>query len=90
MSDPLHPTNEEWEMFDPEVCKPPLGVNLILLNEGGTLIVGPWYQGAQAWAYKPKVPASVKARIRARLQKQLQQSESIHATQRESGSPDPA
>jgi len=90
MADPLHPTNPEWELFDPEVEKPPVGVTLVLLNEGGTMIVGPWYPGAQAWGYKPKVPASVKARIRARLQKQKQENESKYATQLESGSPDPA
>lgn len=90
MSDPLHPTNPEWELFDPVEQPPPKGVMLVLINEGGRLIEGFWYPGAQAWGYKPKIPASVKARARERLQKLLEQSESRHATQRESGSADPA
>lgn len=90
MSDPKHPTNGEWELFDPLIKAPPLGANLLLINEGGTLIVGPWYQGAQAWGFKPKLPASVKQRIRERLQKQKEESESLHGSQPEGGPADPA
>lgn len=60
MSDPLHPTAQVTELFDPAVHTPPRGVNLLLINEGGCLIVGPWYEGAKAWGYKPRVPQSVK------------------------------
>lgn len=62
MSDPLHPTNQGWELFDPLIKPPPAGVNLLLINDGGVLIVGPWYRGAQAWGYKPSIPQSVKDR----------------------------
>lgn len=62
MSDHIHPTNPTWELFDPLVHEPPRGVNLLLINEGGVLIVGPWYAGAQAWGFKPRVPQSVKDR----------------------------
>lgn len=62
MSDPLHPTNEEWELFDPVLFPPPRAVSLLVINEGGTLLISPWFEGAQAWGYKPKIPATVKAR----------------------------
>ncbi len=63
MSDPLHPTSQLSELFDPLVVPPPRGVSLLLINEGGTLIIGQWYDGAQAWGYKPRIPATVKARL---------------------------
>lgn len=67
MSDPKHPTNSEWEMFDPAVNPPPQnGQTLLLINEGGVLITGPWNPRCFAWAYKPKIPASVKARMSER------------------------
>lgn len=70
MSDPAHPTNPEWVLEDPLIKPAPLGVNLILVNEGGSLITGHWYEGAIAWGYKPKVPETVKARLTQKLQKQ--------------------
>lgn len=63
MSDPKHPTNKDWEMFDPLVVPPPSDADLLILNEGCTLKIGPWYEGALAWAYKPVVPQSVKDRL---------------------------
>ena len=87
MTEPhLHPTNGEWELFDPEVYPPPAGASLLLINNGGVLIVGQWYEGALAWGYKPKIPATVKARL---TQKQ-QQSELKHGNESESGSTDPS
>lgn len=65
MSDPKHPTAASTTLFDPDVSPPPLGVNLLLINEGGVLVVGPWYKGAQAWGYKPRIPQSVKDKHRA-------------------------
>lgn len=62
MNDPKHPTNEEWELFDPQLCPPPMGVSLLIINEGGVLTVSPWYKGALAWGYKPKIPQTVKDR----------------------------
>ena len=63
MSDPKHPTNQGWELFDPLLRTPPRGVSLLLINNGGKLIVGPWYHGALAWGYNPSIPQSVKDRI---------------------------
>lgn len=48
MSDPAHPTNQRWELFDPAINPPPKDVSLLLINNGGVLIVGPWYDGALA------------------------------------------
>ena len=62
MADPAHPTRQDWLMYDPEEVPPPLGVSLLVLNEGGVLHVTQWYDGALAWAFKPNVPESVKAR----------------------------
>jgi hypothetical protein len=78
MTDPLHPTNDDWELFDPEIYPPPQGVSLLLINNGGVLIIGQWYDGAIAWGYKPQIPATVKARL---TQKQ-QQRENENATRR--------
>jgi hypothetical protein len=62
MSDPKHPTNREWVMFDPEEFPPPRGPELLVVTEGGVLIKHPWFDGAIAWAYKPVLPKSVKER----------------------------
>lgn len=63
MSDPKHPTNPAWELYDPIIRPAPKGRDLLLINEGGTLTIGTWYAGALAWGYAPKIPASVKARM---------------------------
>ncbi len=63
MADPLHPTNEDWELFDPELVPPPQGVSLLVINEGGVLIISQWYKGALAWGYKPRIPKTVKQRM---------------------------
>ncbi len=63
MADPMHPTNGEWELFDPLLKPAPRGCSLLLINEGGVLIIGQWYEGALAWGYKPTIPATVKARV---------------------------
>ena len=39
---------------------PPLGVKLLLLNPGGTCVIGTWGDWAKAWAPLPKVPAHIK------------------------------
>jgi len=70
VSDPLHPTNAEWVLQDPVLNPAPRGVNLILVNEGGSLITGQWYEGAIAWGLKPKLPETVKARLTQKLQQQ--------------------
>lgn len=66
MSDPLHPTSQEWTLFDPEIDIPPQNVNLLLVTEGGVLVTGPWYDGCVAWGYKPKLPESVKTKNKNR------------------------
>ena len=71
MSDPLHPTNRTWSLFDPEEHPAPRGVSLLLINEGGTLVVGPWHEGCLAWGYKPVIPAAVKARESAKVRRLL-------------------
>lgn len=63
MSDPKHPTNQSWELFDPQLHPPPKGKSLLLINEGSVLIIGTWYKGALAWGYKPTIPNTVKTRI---------------------------
>lgn len=45
MSDPLHPTNPDWILFDPEVNPPPKEVHLLLVTAGGVLVIGPWHEG---------------------------------------------
>ena len=67
MSGPLHPTEQVTELYDPELYPPPRGKMLLLINEGGKLIEGCWYEGALAWGYKPRVPATVKARQRRKM-----------------------
>lgn len=67
--DPKHPTNQDWELFDPEVSPPPLHVSLLVLNEGGVLLISPWYEGALAWGYKPGIPKSVKERMYGKISK---------------------
>jgi len=66
MSDPAHPTNETWELFDPEIYSPPRGVNLLMINPGGVLIVGTWIESSVAWGFKPRIPQTVKDRMEAK------------------------
>ena len=63
MSDPKHPTNKKWELYDPDIRPAPRGKDLLLINEGGTLTIGTWYEGALAWGDKPRIPESVKVRM---------------------------
>ena len=67
MADPKHPTNSAWSLFDPEIYPAPRGASLLLINEGGSLIIGTWHDGCLAWGFKPRVPASVKVRETAKL-----------------------
>jgi hypothetical protein len=68
MADTRHPTNDTWSLFDPLERAAPRGASLLLINEGGSLITGIWYDGCLAWGFKPKIPASVKARETAKLE----------------------
>lgn len=55
-------TTSDYEMFDPAVRPPPRGQDLLLLNPGGVLVVGPWRDCMLAWLPKPQLPESVRAR----------------------------
>ena len=63
MSDPLQLTTDQIYFRDPDIDPPPRNVNMILLNEGGVLIVGPWSKGCMGWCPKPKIPESVKKKL---------------------------
>ena len=63
MADPEQLTTDELYFRDPELDPPPRGVNMLLLNEGGVLIVGQWSEGCLAWCPKPKVPKSLKDKL---------------------------
>lgn len=75
--DPLHITNPDWVLFDPvdetspDFKRPQAGEEILMVNEGGKLIIGQWYPGAIAWGHKPKIPASVKARMSAQTKARL-------------------
>lgn len=59
-----HATSSELMFRDPVEHQPPLGQSMILLTPGGTMTVGQWDpRVAVAWAPKPKIPSSIKARL---------------------------
>ena len=49
-------------LFDPLIYPPPVGMMLLVINEGGVLIKSQWYAGAMAWGYLPQIPETVKKR----------------------------
>lgn len=56
---PGHPTNQGWDLYDienPDDPRPQKGASLLLINEGGVLILGQWYAGVRYWGYKPGIP----------------------------------
>lgn len=69
MSDPNHPTNKDWVLNDPLLESPPVGSSLLLINAGGSLIIGPWTSDCLAWGRKPVIPTSVKERESQKLRK---------------------
>lgn len=64
MTDRPITTDELW-FRDPEIDPPPRAASLLLLNPGGVLIVGNWTDDCLGWCPKPKIPASIKARMSA-------------------------
>ena len=66
MTEITHPTNPDWTLFDPEERKPDKeGEVLLLVTKGGVLVTGFWNDTDYiAWGYKPKIPESVKRRLR--------------------------
>jgi hypothetical protein len=73
-------TAEISECFDPEIHPPPRGVTLWVVGPGNSGYKGMWCDGAIAWAYLPKLPATVKAR-QERLQQEKLQRERIRDQQ---------
>lgn len=64
MPDPKQLTTDQLYFRDPAVEPPPKNVNMLLLNPGGVLIVGTWSYDCLAWCPKPKIPKSLKEKIR--------------------------
>jgi hypothetical protein len=65
MTENKHPTADQTELFDPVLVPPPTGgEHLLCINPGGVLIIGPWRRDYLAWGYKPRIPETVKIRIR--------------------------
>lgn len=62
MKDPKHPTNPNWELFDPEDKAPPAGVELLVATKYGKLIISNWIPDGIAWGFKPGIPQPVKDR----------------------------
>lgn len=63
MTEFIQPTTEELYFRDPDIDPPPRASSLLLLNPGGVLIVGSWSDDCIAWCPKPKIPASIKAKM---------------------------
>lgn len=63
MSDPTQLTTSDLMFRDPDIDPPPRGVNMLLLNQGGVLIVGTWSDDCWGWCPKPKVPQSIKEKM---------------------------
>lgn len=64
MSDPTQLTTDRLYFRDPDEDPPPKGVNMLLLNPGGVLVVGPWSNDCLGWCPKPRIPKSLKEKIR--------------------------
>lgn len=69
-------TAEVSVCFDPEIDPPPRGETIWVVGPGNVGYKGLWYDGAIAWAYLPKLPQSVKARLR-KLQEEQQERERV-------------
>jgi len=63
VSDPSQLTTPELFFRDPDIDPPPKGVNMLLLNPGGVLVVGSWSDDCWGWCPKPKVPPSIKHKM---------------------------
>jgi len=56
-------TTDQLYFRDPDIDPPPKAASLLLLNAGGVLIVGNWTNDCLGWCAKPKIPASIKAKL---------------------------
>lgn len=63
MSDPAQLTTDQLYFRDPDVDPPPKGVNMLLLNPGGVLVVGPWSSDCLGWCPKPRIPQTLKDKL---------------------------
>lgn len=57
--DPQYPSDKDYPLFD--VCnrnhpRPPSGVTMLILNEGGVVIKGKWDKSVRYWRRLPDVP----------------------------------
>jgi len=57
-------TRDVCELQDPQLNPPPRNEDLIVVTNGGRLTTGPWRDEYIAWGYFPKLPATVKERLR--------------------------
>ncbi len=65
MGDTLpRPTNPAWVLNDPYFDPPPLGVDLLIVTQGGIFTTGPWKGEYLAWGLRPVLPKTVKDRLR--------------------------
>lgn len=63
MSDPTQLTTDQLYFRDPDEEPPPKGVNMLLLNEGGVLIIGQWADICVGWCPKPRIPVALKEKL---------------------------
>lgn len=67
----IYPTSEVTELYDPDIHPPPTGQILQVVTPGGVLIKGFWFDGCLCWGYMPKIPATVKAKMIAKIDRIL-------------------
>ena len=58
-----HLTTDQLYFRDPAVEPPPKGVNMLLLNRGGVLIIGQWNDDCVGWCPKPRIPKGLKHKL---------------------------
>ncbi len=63
MPDPTQLTTDQLYFRDPDVEPPPKGVNMLLLNPGGVLVIGQWSDDCWGWCPKPRIPKELKQKI---------------------------
>lgn len=64
--DVRHPTNKDWFLFDvlnPEHPRPPRNCSLLLINPGGSLIIGSYQPWVRYWGFKPRIPKTEDPRV---------------------------
>ena len=77
MRDPVN-VHDNWTMLDPLIYPPPRGQTLLVINPGGVLTKGSWYEGALAWAPLPRIPQTVKARQHMSPQQLQEERQRLH------------